>query len=128
MANSQRENLLTSLLWAGVAAVGEFTMLFLSIIRRIHVSFANEAPVFAVDPRGPIVLTKDAALSVVWGLTVIYAVTVAAITYLGPSRVHRFRASLVVGFVIASVVAALAEPLWGLALLASLMALYPLLK
>ena len=63
MSVSRRENLLVSLLWAGVAAVGEFTMLFLSIIGRIHVTFANQAPVFAVDPRGPIVLTKDTALA-----------------------------------------------------------------
>ena len=128
MTLSRRENLLASLLWGGVAAVGEFTMLFLSIIGRIHVSFANQAPVFAVDPRGPIVLTKDTALATVWGLSILYAVIVAVLTYLGPRRARSFRAPLIVGFLISSVVAALAEPLWGLALLASLAALYPLLK
>lgn len=128
MTVSRTENLLASLLWGGMAAVGEFTMLFLSIIGRIHVSFANQAPVFAVDPRGLIVLTKDAALTTVWGFTVIYSILVAVMVYLGPSRARSFRTPLIVCFVIGSVVAALAEPLWGLVLLASLAALYPLLK
>lgn len=125
---SRKENLLASLLWAGVAAVGEFTMLLLSIIRRIHVSFANQAPVFAVDPRGPIVLTKDTALAAVWALTIVYAVIVGVMTYLGRSRVRSFRVVVIASFAIASLVAALAEPLWGLALLVSLAALYPLLN
>jgi len=125
---SRKDNLLASLLWAGVAAAGEFTMLFLSIIRRIHVTFANQAPVFAVDPRGPIVLTKDAALTAVWGLTIAYAVIVGVMTYLGPRRVRPVRVGVIACFAIGSVIAALAEPLWGLALLASLAALYPLLK
>jgi hypothetical protein len=128
MTVSRRENLLASLLWGGVAAVGEFTMLFLTIIGRIHVTFANQAPVFSVDPRGPISLTKDTALAVVWVLTVAYAAIVAVMTYLGPSRVRPLRTTLIVCFLSAALVAALAEPLWGLALAVSLVALYPLLK
>jgi hypothetical protein len=128
MTVSRRENLLASLLWGGVAAVGEFTMLFLTIIGRIHVTFANQAPVFSVDPRGPISLTKDTALAVVWVLTVAYAAIVAVMAYLGPSRVRRLRTTLIVCFLSAALVAALAEPLWGLALTVSLVVLYPLLK
>ncbi len=128
MTVSRRENLLASLLWGGVAAVGEFTMLFLTIIGRIHVTFANQAPVFSVDPRGPISLTKDTALAVVWILTVAYGAIAAVMTYLGPSRVRPLRTTLIVCFLSAALVAALAEPLWGLALTVSLVVLYPLLK
>ena len=128
MSVSRKENLLVSLLWAGVAAVGEFTMLFLSILGRIPVPFANQAPVFAVDPRGPIVLTKDAALATVWGLAILYAVIVGVMVHLGSDRVRPHRTVLIVCFVVSALVAALAEPLWGLALLVSLAALYPLLK
>ena len=55
----KRERLLTSLLWGGVAAAGQYTMLFLTIMQRIHVRFPASMPEFYVDPRGPIRLTKD---------------------------------------------------------------------
>ncbi len=128
MLASRKETLLTSLLWGGVAAVGQFTMLFLSIIGRIHVTFVDEAPVFSVDPRGPIVLTKDSALAAVWALSITYSIAVAVMVYVGHIRTRNARALIVISFLIVALCAGLAEPLWGLALLASLGALYPLLR
>ena len=127
MANGRRDHLLTSLLWGGVAAVGQYTMLFLTIIQRIHVRFANDAPVFYVDPRGPIRLTKDSALSSVWVMTAAYGLLVALLVYFRP---HPSRGAWITIGVLAmalSAIAALAEPLWGLIILADLAALYPAL-
>ncbi len=122
-----KDRLLTSLLWGAVAAVGQYTMLFLSIIRRIHVRFEHEAPVFFMDPQGPITLTKDSALSSVWVMTVIYGVLVALLVYFRP---RPSRSACVVMGVLAlssSIIAALADYWWGLIVLASAIALYPIL-
>ena len=127
MTEGKGEQLLTSLLWGGVAAVGQYTMLFLTIIRRIHVRFVNDAPVFHVDPRGPIRLTKDTALTSVWILTVAYGLAVALLVYFRPrlSRGAWIAAGILA--VVLSALAALTEPLWGLILLADFAALYPIL-
>ena len=127
MAKGKRERLWTSLLWGGVAAVGQYTMLFLSIIGRIHVRFADNAPVFSVDPRGPIVLTKDTALASVWAMALAYGLLVAVLAYLRPrpSRNTWILAGAAAMFL--SGVAAFAEPWWGLIVLADSVALYPLL-
>jgi hypothetical protein len=127
MTKGKRDQLLTSLLWGGVAAVGQYTMLFLTIIRRIHVRFENDAPVFYVDPRGPIPLTKDSALSSVWVMTVAYGLLVALLVYFRPHPSRDARIAIGVLAVALSVVAALAEPLWGLIVLADFAALYPVL-
>jgi hypothetical protein len=128
MDRRKRERWLSSLLWGGVAAVGQYTMLFLTIIRRIHVHFAQSAPVFYVDPRGPISLSKDTALMSVYAMTVLYGLLVGLLVYLRP-RPGRL-AWIVTGVlaVALAVVAALAEPWWGLIILADALALYPLLK
>jgi hypothetical protein len=114
MHKRKRDRMLTSVLWGAVAAAGEFTMLFLTIIRRIHVRFENEAPVFFVDPRGPITLTKNSALSIVWIGTVLYGLLVAFLLYVKPRPAKV--AWITVGSVAAGLVvlAALAESLWGL--------------
>jgi hypothetical protein len=117
-----------SVLWGAVAAAGQFTMLFMSVIGRIHVAFVQEAPVFSVDPRGPIVLTKDSALGSVWIMTITYGLLVAALVYLRPHlrRWTGVTLALVAGGLAA--IAALAEPWWGLIVLADLVALYPVLR
>jgi hypothetical protein len=103
-------------------------MLFLSIIGRIHVRFENEAPVFYVDPRGPIRLTKDAALTTVWALTVAYSLLVALVVYIKPqfSR-SAWMAAGVLALTLA-LVAAMAEPLWGLVVLADAFAVFAVLQ
>jgi hypothetical protein len=103
-------------------------MLFLTIIQRIHVRFENEAPVFYVDARGPIRLTKNTALSTVWALTLVYGLVVALLVYLRPSLNRR--GWIATGFVVAGlcVLAALAEPLWAVVILADYVALYPVLS
>jgi hypothetical protein len=114
MDELKREHALTSVLWGAVAAVGEFTMLFLTIIGRIHVRFENEAPIFFVDPRGPITLSKNSALSVVWIGTVVYGLLVTSLLYVRP-RLARAAWIAVAGVAVGVVMlAALAEPLWGL--------------
>jgi hypothetical protein len=127
MVKGKRNRALTSLLWGGVAAVGQYTMLFMTIIQRIHVRFVNDAPVFYVDPRGPIPLTKNSALSSVWVMTVAYGLLVALLVYFRP---HPSRGAWIAIGVLAatfSAIAALAEPLWGLIVLADFVALYPVL-
>jgi hypothetical protein len=128
MSSASRERAVTSLLWGAVAAVGQHTMLFLSIIRRVHVRFENEAPVFSVDPSGPIVLSKNAALSLVWVMAVVYGLAVVLLVYCRP-RVSR-RAWVAVGAVgaLSALVAALAEPLWGLVIAADFASLYAILR
>ena len=79
-----KDQALASVLWGAVAAAGQFTMLFLTVIGRIHVRFANEAPVFSVDPRGPISLTKDTALGSVWIMTIAYGLLVTTLVYFRP--------------------------------------------
>jgi len=114
MEEQRRDRALTSLLWGAVTAMGQFTMLFLTIIRRIHVRFENEAPVFFVDPSGPLTLTKNSALAIVWIGTVLYGVLVVLLLYLKPRMTGVARiamAAVALGLVL---VAALAEPLWGL--------------
>jgi len=119
-----RDQALASVLWGAVAAAGEFTMLFLTIIGRIHVAFANEAPVFSVDPRGPIVLTKDAALTGVWVLTIAYGLLVMILVYFRPRLSRRMWLTVALAAVALAVLAALAEPWWGLVILADFAALY----
>jgi len=128
MDRGKREHWLSSLLWGGVAAVGQYTMLFLTIIRRIHVRFAGTAPVFYVDPRGPISLSKDSALVGVYVLTLLYGLLVGLLVF-RPPRPGR-RAWIVAGVlaVALAILAALAEPWWGLIILADALVLYPLLK
>ena len=125
MTRRERDRVLASLLWGGVAAVGQYTMLFLSIIGRIHVHFPLDSPVFYVDPRGPIPLTKDTALSSVWIMTVLYGLVVTLVAYANPRPSKR--AWIVIGVLVLtfSGVAALAEPVWGLTILADFAALYP---
>jgi len=127
MTRWQRDKILTSLLWGGVAAVGQYTMLFLAIIRRIHVRFVNDAPVFYVDSRGPILLTKNTALSSVLVMTVLYCLLVTLITYFRPQPDRNVWIAIGVLAVALSAVVALAEPLWGLIVLADFAALYPVL-
>lgn len=122
-----KDRLLTSLLWGAVAAVGQYTMLFLSIIRRIHVHFEHEAPVFFVDPQGPIVLTKDTALSTVWVITVTYGLLVALLVYFRPRPSRSAWVAMGALALALSIIAALAEHLWGFIVLASAIALYPIL-
>ena len=128
MTTGKRDKALTSLLWGAVAAVGQYTMLFLTIIRRIHVRFEDDAPAFYVDRRGPIALTKNSALSSVWVMTVTYGLLIALLAYFRPrlSRGAWFAAGAAA--VVFSAIAALAEPLWGLIVLADFAALYPLLS
>jgi hypothetical protein len=128
MDKVRRDTALASLLWGAVAAVGEYTMLFLTIIQRIHVRFENEAPVFFVDPRGPIILTKDVALSTVWAVTVAYGILVTTVFYLRPRPRRAARVVLALAAIVLAAVAALAEPLWGLIVLADFLVLYPLLR
>jgi hypothetical protein len=127
MTKENRDRVLTSLLWGGVAAVGQYTMLFMTVIQRIHVRFANEAPVFYVDPRGLIPLTKDSALSSVWVMTVIYGLTVILLVYSRPRPSRGAWIAVALLAVTLSVIAALAEPLWGLIVLADFASLYPVL-
>jgi hypothetical protein len=91
-------------------------MLFLTIIRRIHVRLAD-APVFYLDPRGPIMLTKDIALSSVWGMTVLYGLAVAWAVYARPHPTRGIWMALGGLTTALSAIAALAEPLWGLIIL-----------
>ncbi len=103
-------------------------MLFLTIIQRIHVRFPAGMPEFYVDPRGPIRLTKDVALTAVWALTIAYAVAVAILVYFRP---HPSRQALVAFGVLAmasSALLALADPLWGLIILVDFALLYPMLR
>ena len=128
MTSPRRERALTSLLWGAVAAVGEHTVLFLSIIRRIHVRFENQAPVFSVDPSGPIVLGKDAALSIPWMLAVAYGVAVALVVHNRPRLSSRGWMAVGAVGALSAVVAATAEPLWGLVVAADFAVLYPILR
>ena len=123
-----KDQALAGVLWGAVAAVGQYTMLFLSIIGRIHVTFANEAPVFSVDPRGPIVLTKDTALTSVWILTIAYGLLVIVLAYLKPRLSRRMWIAAGAAAIVLAAVAALAEPWWGLIVLAGFAALYPVLR
>jgi len=127
MPGWQKDKILTSLLWGAVAAAGEYTMLFLTIIRRIHVRFEQDAPVFYVDPRGPISLTKDTALSSVWVMTIAYGLLVTLVAYFRPQPSRRAWVAIGVLAVALSAFAALAEPLWGLILLADFAAFCPVL-
>lgn len=124
----KRERLLTSLLWGGVAAAGQYTMLFLTIIQRIHVQFPAGIPEFYVDPRGPIRLTKDEALTAVWALTTVYAVVVFILIYVRPHLGRQARIAFGLLAIAFSALTALADPLWGLIILADFALLYPLLK
>ncbi len=123
-----KDQVLSSVLWGAVAAVGQYTMLFLSIIGRIHVTFVHEAPVFSVDPRGSIVLTKDTALTAVWVLTIAYGLLVMALVYLRPRLSRRMGIALAAVAIALAAVAALAEPWWGLIVLGDFAALYPVLR
>ncbi|MBC7232758.1 MAG: hypothetical protein H5T68_05905 [Chloroflexi bacterium] len=127
MTNSQKDRVLTSLLWGAVAAIGQYTMLFLSIIRRIHVHFEHEAPVFSVDPQGLIPLTKDTALFSVWMMTIAYGLLVTLLVYFRPQPSRSAWILMGALAVTLSVIAALAEHLWGVIILASFIALYPVL-
>ncbi len=114
MDEHKRDRALASVLWGTVAGLGEFTMLFLTIIRRIHVRFENEAPVFFVDPSGPIALTKNSALWVAWSGTVLYGLLVTLALYFRPRPTRVAWITLTIAAVGLVVLAALAEPLWGL--------------
>ncbi len=122
-----KDKLLASLLWGSVAGVGQYTMLFLTIIRRIHVRFVNNAPVFYVEPQGLIPLTKDTALASVWLLTVLYGLLVTFVTYSRPQPHRGGWIALGVTATALAITTALAEPLWGLIILADLAVLYPIL-
>lgn len=128
MIKWDKEQVLASVLWGAVAAAGQFTMLFLTVIGRIHVSFVNEAPVFSVDPRGPISLTKDTALGIVWVMTIAYGLLVTALVYVRPRLSRAMWLTLAIVVAVLAVIAALAEPWWGLIVLGDLVALYPLLR
>jgi hypothetical protein len=127
MTESTRERLLRGLLWGGVAAVGQYTMLFLSIVGRIHVRFEG-APIFWVDPSGPIVLTKDAALTGVWAMTVTYGLLVAVIVYFRPRLTRRGWMGGALLALALAVVAALVEPVWGVVVAADYLLLTPVLS
>jgi hypothetical protein len=114
MDERQRDHVLSSVLWGAVAAMGQFTMLFLTIIGRIHVRFENESPVFLVDPRGPITLTKNSALAVVWVGTVLYGLLTAVLLYFKPRPSKSAWIALYSVAAVLALLAALAEPLWGL--------------
>jgi hypothetical protein len=126
MTESKKERVLKSLLWGGVAGVGQYTLLFLSIVRRIHVRFEG-VPVFSVDPSGPIVLTKDSALTSVWALSVLYALLVVLVVYRKPRLVQRDWIGIALLTLVLAVVAALAEPVWGVVVAADLIVLTPVL-
>jgi len=113
MGEMKRDRILSSLLWAGVAAAGEHTMLFLSIIRRIHVRFEGQ-PVFWVDPSGPIALTKDVALAIVWLAALCFGLAVLWLAYWRPRPRRPALVAIAVSMLALSLAAALAEPLWGL--------------
>ncbi len=104
-------------------------MLFLTIIQRIHVRFPAGVPEFYVDPRGPIRLTKDFALTSVWALTIAYAGVVVILVYSRPKLRSR-RSWIAFGLLAmaSSALAALADPLWGLIVVADFASLYPLLR
>ena len=125
MTKEQRDRLLTSLLWGGVGAVGEYTMLFLAIIGRIHVRFVSDSPVFYIDPRGPIPLTKDTALSSVWIMTVLYGLLVTLVAFVRPRLARTSWVAVGSLVLMLSVIAALAEPLWGVIVVADFVALCP---
>ncbi|HUT15738.1 MAG TPA: hypothetical protein VMY98_05790 [Anaerolineae bacterium] len=125
MIKEQRDRLLTSLLWGGVGAVGQYTMLFLTIIERIHVRFVSDSPVFYVDPRGPIPLTKDTALSSVWIMTVLYGLLVTLVVYVRPRLARTSWIAVGSLVLMLSVIAALAEPWWGVIIAADFVALCP---
>lgn len=127
ITGSQKDKVLTSLLWGAVAAVGQYTMLFLTIIRRIHVNFVNEAPVFYVDPQGVIPLTKDSALSSVWAMTIAYGLLITLLVYFKPRPSRRAWVAIGVLALALSTIAALVEYWWGLIILANFVALYPIL-
>jgi hypothetical protein len=114
MRERKRDRVLTSVLWGAVAAMGQFTMLFLTIIRRIHVRFEDEAPIFPVDPRGPITLTKNSALSGVWIGTVLFGLLVTVLLYVRPRPTRGAWIALAGVSAALVVLAAMAEPLWGL--------------
>ena len=99
-------------------------MLFQSVIGRIHVRFVNEAPAFSVDPRGPIVLTKDSALTAVWLMTIAYGLLVIALLYLRSRWSRRAWLTAALLAIVLAVLAALAEPWWGLIALADFGVLY----
>jgi len=124
MSEEKRAHLLASLLWGGVAAIGQYTMLFLSIIQRIHVRFPNDAPIFQVDPRGPIVLSKDTALASVWVLTFFFGLMVALLAYSRPRLHGKGRVLLAILGIALSGLAALADPWWGLIVLANSAIIY----
>jgi hypothetical protein len=128
MSKKRAEHVWASLLWGSVAAIGQHTMLFLTIIRRIHVRFPNNAPTFAVDPYGPIVLTKDAALTSVWVLSLAYGVIVALLMYFRPCLRRTARVLFAVVGVVLAGLSSLADPWWGLVVLADCAVLYGLLS
>ena len=125
MTKEQRDRLLTSVLWGGVGVVGEYTMLFLAIIGRIHVRFVSDSPVFYMDPRGPILLTKDTALSSVWITTVLYGLLVTLVVYVRPRLAGVSWVAVASLVLMLSVFAALTEPLWGVIVIADFLALCP---
>ncbi len=102
-------------------------MLFLTIINRIHVRFPAGVPEFSVDPRGPIRLTKDVALTAVWALTIAYALVVVILIYFRPHLDRQARVAFGLLAMASSALTALADPLWGLIILADFALLYPLL-
>lgn len=128
MTETRTDRLLTSLLWGAVAAAAQYTMLFLIIVQRIHVRFENDAPVFEVDPRGLIRLTKNGALSMVWVMTVLYGLIVSLVVYRRPRLSRRAWTSVGLLAVILAALAALVEPLWSVIIVANFAVLYPVLR
>lgn len=113
MSREQQENLITAVLWGAVAAMGQYTAMFLSIVGRIHVTFAD-GPSFAVSPQGVLPLTKDLALQLVWLSTLAFGLIVAWAVYRRPRPGKHTWVVTTILVLLLSVVMGLIEPIWGL--------------
>lgn len=122
-ASETRERWVAALLWGGVGIIAQYTALFLTIVQRIQVEFENQAPVISVTPSGPIALTWGAALAAVWAGTFAFGMLVVAayVAERRPSRVQWLAGAMAA--LALAVIAALAEPTWGLVILADALVL-----
>ncbi len=126
MSNERRDQLLAAILWGAVAAMGQYTALFLSIIGRIHVSFVNQAPIFRVAPSA-VPLTKDLALQLVWALTIAFGLLAAGVVYRRPRPGKRSWVVLTLSVLLVSIAAGLIEPVWAGVVWLDYLALLPAL-